>query len=67
MVRAKQSSSQKTSLIINVATGSLGGFGIGVVSSNLAYAVSAGFIGASVGLAKHYILELAGYKLTKVK
>jgi len=67
MVRVKNSSSQKTSIVINVATGSLGGLAIGMVSSNLAYALSAGVIGGSVGLVRHYILHLVGYRVTRAR
>jgi len=66
MTRAKNSSDQKTSIIVNVLIGFFAGLVVGVFTKSIAYALTAGITGAFIGLVRHYLLSLMGYKLTKV-
>lgn len=58
-------SNPKNSILLNVFTGSLGGLTIGIISNNVAYALSAGAVGGLAGLARHFILDRLGYKIVK--
>ena len=64
-MRKTNASVSKNSILINVFTGSLSGITVGVISNNVAYALSAGAVGGMVGLARHYILKGLGYRLVK--